>query len=168
MNAHWAYARGFTGAGEVTGMTDTGIYAAHREFAGRLHGETLYTVVSDDTTGDGVPEITLVKVKDEAPRDGYPEEVEPEQNENCSGILCKFYLYNHGTLMASLAVGARDGVDAHGLAFDARLLFQPIRQAGLIGQRAYHHPDGSDAHWVTRHDLVMLLGAWRPSSPTAG
>ena len=152
MNAHWAYARGLTGAGEVTAITDTGIYAAHQEFAGRLHDETTYTVLRDDET---YPEFH--KVGDKDPSTAYPT-VTPDTSE-CEGIYCKFYLYEHGSLMASVAVGARNGVDAHGVAFDNRLVFRPYRQHGTnTGACHYHLPDQIHREITSWHQIVRQSG----------
>ena len=164
MNAHWAYARGLTGQGEVIGMTDTGLYAAHGEFRGRLHGETIYTVIDDDMDGNGAPEHSYRRLADHPLNGAYPAHPQADQRA-CLGALCKFYEYSHGSAMASLAVGARNGVDAHGIAFDAKLAFWPVRQHGAdppIGGYHYHLPDGSTMGRVTRHDLVRHLGLLAP------
>ena len=163
MNAHWAYARGLTGEGEVIGMTDTGIYAAHAEFEGRLHGETIYTVIDDDMDGDGAPDHSYWRLADHPLADAYPANPQPD-DQNCSDALCKFHDYSHGSQMASIAAGGRDRTDAHGLAFDAKLVFWPYRQRGSAstGQIPYHLPDGS-SHWETsRHDLVRQVGELAP------
>ena len=163
MNAHWAYGRGVDGTGEITGMLDTGIYAAHEEFAGRLHDETVYTVLGDDTDGDGWPQFSYFKVGEKDPATAYPE-AQADSNSGCQGVRCKFYEYSHGSLMASLAVGARNGADAHGGAFGAKLLFRPFRQQGtLIGGIHYHPPGGITQPWlISRHQIVRQLGDISP------
>ena len=164
MNAHWAYARELTGVGEVVGMTDSGLYAAHEEFAGRLHDETVYTMIGDAADGD--KEVTFARVADGPPDGRYPTDVRPDQDVYCEGIGCKFDLYNHGTAMASAAVGARNGTGAHGLAFGAKLLFRPDYQYDGevdVGAFYYHPPDRRwPANMVTRHDLVMQVGDAAP------
>ena len=163
MNAHWAYARGATGEGETVGMTDTGLYAAHEEFSGRLHDETVYTVIGDDTNGDGSPEYSYFKVGENPPSAAYPS-AQPDDDTRCEGVFCKFYYYSHGTQMGSLAVGARNGVDAHGVAFGARLLFRPYRQQGsLIGVDYYLSPgETPNPEAPTRHELVRQVGDMVP------
>ena len=158
LNAHWAYARGLSGAGETAGMVDTGLYAAHEEFAGRLHDETVYTVLGDDTDGDGWPQFSYFKVGERDPASAYPE-AQPESNAGCQGVFCKFYEYNHGSLMASLAVGARNGAGAHGVAFGAKLLFKPFRQRGTLIGGPYYHPPGDKQPWrISRHQVVRQVG----------
>ena len=163
MNAHWAYGRGVDGTGETTGMLDTGIYAAHEEFAGRLHDETVYTVLGDDTDGDGWPQFSYFKVGEKDPATAYPE-AQADSNAGCQGVRCKFYEYSHGSLMASLAVGARNGADAHGVAFGAMLLFRPFVQQGtLIGGIHYHPPGDITQPWrISRHQIVRQLGDISP------
>ena len=158
MNAHWAYARELTGAGEVVGMTDSGLYAAHEEFAGRLHDETVYTVIGD--AADGGTEVSFAKVGEAEPSERYPTDVQPDPDAYCEP--CKFELYNHGTATASIAVGARNRTGAHGLAFGAKLLFRPMVQFDGdvdVGSFEYHTPH---RRWppslVTKHDLVMQVG----------
>ena len=162
MNAHWAYARGVTGQGEVIGMTDTGIYAAHGEFEGRLHGETIYTVINDDMDGDGAPDHSYWRLTDHPLAGAYPANAQPDDR-TCLEALCKFYDYSHGSQMASIAAGARNDIDAHGLAFDAKLVFWPFRQRGSsrIGRIHYHPPDGSNGE-TSRHDLVRQVGVLAP------
>ena len=167
MNAHWAYARGVDGSGETTGMVDTGLYAAHQEFAGRLHDETVYTVVRDVSTdprfNDHYTEYPKVGEKD--PATAYPY-VSPDPNVNCQGVFCRFHQYNHGTLMASLAVGARNGAGAHGMASGAELFFRPFRQYGpnmTIGAIYYHPPGGIVWPWlVSYHQIVRQVGDLAP------
>ena len=163
LNAHWAYARGVDGSGEATGMVDTGLFAAQEEFAGQLHDETVYTVIADDTDGDGLPEYSFFKVGEKDPATAYPE-VAPEPNDGCLGVQCKFYNYHHGTLMASLAAGAPNGKGARGSAFGTKLVFRPMRQHGtLIGVRYYHPPGAiTQPHLVSRHQIVRRVGDIAP------
>ena len=158
LNANWAYARGLTGEGETVGMVDTGIYAAHEEFSGRLHDETVYTVLGDDTDGDGWPQYSYFKVGENDPSGAYPVAA-PARNASCMGVFCKFYEYQHGSLMASLAVGARDGADAHGVAYGAKLLFRPFRQQRTLIGSIYFHPPGEIVpHLTSRHQIVREVG----------
>ena len=162
MNAHWAYARGLTGEGELVGMTDTGLYAAHQEFSQRLHEETVYTVIADDADGDGDPDYRYPKVADQSPDSAYAP-AQPDPDNRCSGVFCKFYQYQHGSLTASLALGARNGNDAHGVAFDARLVFWPFRQTGSTIGASYYNPPGDDSGpGITYHGGVRRTGDLAP------
>ncbi len=156
MNAHWAYARGLTGAGESTAITDIGIYAAHEEFAGRLHDETIYTVLVD---GAAYPEYH--KVSDRDPATAYPGAA-PDDSQ-CEGNECKFYSYEHGSLMASVAAGARNRAAAHGVAFGNKLLFRPTRQHGTnLGACYYHLPDRVHLEITSWHQIVRQVGDLAP------
>ena len=167
LNAHWAYARGLDGSGETTGMVDTGLYAAHREFAGRLHDETVYTVVHDVSIDARINDhyTEYLEVGEKDPATAYPH-VAPDPNVHCEGVFCRFHQYNHGTLMASLAVGARNHAGAHGMAFGAELLFRPFRQYGpnaTIGT-LYYHPPGDIVwrHLISYHQVVRQVGDLAP------
>ena len=159
MNADWAYARGLTGEGETVGMVDTGIYAAHEEFAGQLHDEAVYTVLSDDTNGDGWPQFSYHKAGEKDPSSAYPP-ASPETNASCQGVYCKFYEYSHGSQMASLAAGARNELGAHGAAFGAKLNFRPFRQRGTDIGRVRYHPPPPEPPGVgtSRHQVVREVG----------
>ena len=166
-NAHWAYARGVDGSGELTGIVDTGIYAAHEEFAGQLHDDTVYTVVNGVTTDARLNHSysDYYKVGEKDPATAYPD-VDPDHDANCQGIYCRFYQYNHGSLMASLAVGARNDADAHGVAFGAELFFRPFRQYArnpTIGP-IYYHPPGDIVwrHLTSYHQIVRQVGDLAP------
>ena len=167
MNAHWAYARGLDGSGETTGMVDSGLYAAHEEFAGRLHDETVYTVVHDASPNAVFNHYytEYPKVGEKDPATAYPH-VSPDPNIWCQGVTCRFYQYNHGTLMASLAVGARNRAGAHGTAFGAELFFRPFRQYAFnmtIGPLWYHPPgDVVSRHLVSYHQIVRQVGDLAP------
>ena len=158
MNAHWAYARGVDGSGETTGMVDTGLYAAHQEFAGGLHEETVYSVLGDDSVNYGYPQFFKVGERD--PPTAYPA-LDPDPF--CRGVQCKYLDYEHGTLMASLAVGGRNGAGAHGMAFGADLLFRPFRQLAPGGTKIgaiWYHPPGDiiDPDLVSFHQVVRQVG----------
>lgn len=161
MNAHWAYARGLTGAGESIGMTDSGLYAAHEEFAGRLHPETRYTVIADGDGDPNAPGYSYFTVAERAPATAYPP-VQADTSPRCldsGGRNCKFLDYGHGTSMASAAAAARNGRHAHGMAFDASLLFWPDTEwdSGR-GFTWYHGPWGGPIHGESRHDRVRHVG----------
>ena len=136
MNAHWAYARGLTGAGESIGMLDTGLYAIHEEFKDGLHGETRYTVIGEAANDPTQVTHTYFNLAERAPAGAYPLAPRPDNSQACNqgrgGIACKFYDYGHGTAMASTAAARRNDKHAHGMAFDAKLLFLPTRERGSL------------------------------------
>ena len=162
MNAHWAYARGVTGTGEAIGMLDTGLYAVHQEFEGGLHGETIYTVISDGDGDPDEPKYSYFRVADRAPASAYPAAPRADTSADCrnrGGVWCKFYDYGHGTQMGSVAAAVRNGRHGHGMAFDARLLFWPHRQWDTNeGIAHYHGPWEHTAPTETWHDRVRLVG----------
>ena len=164
MNAHWAYARGITGAGESIGMVDTGIFALHEEFDGRLHDEAIYTVIDDGPDDPNVPTYTYYKAGERAPFDAYPAAPKPDDSDHCRNTrICKYRDYGHGTSMASVAVGNRNRRHGHGLAFDASLLFRPTRQVGmLIGATWYHGKLEGEQNETSRHDRVRNVGDFVP------
>ena len=164
MNAHWAYARGVTGAGEAIGMVDTGLYALHEEFDRRLHDETIYTVIDDDAADPNRPAYSYFKAGDRAPGDAYPAAPQADRSDHCRTTRrCKYLDYGHGTKMASTATGSRNGRHAHGMAFDAKLLFRPSYQRGAnIGASWYHGPHGRTVSGITRHDRVRNVGDLAP------
>ena len=173
MNAHWAYARGLTGAGESIGMVDTGLYAAHEEFAGALHPETIYTVISDGETDPNVPRFSYIRVGDRDPAGAYPP-VQADTSPRCINsnfrVCSKFLDYGHGTAMASTAAARRNGRHAHGMAFDARLLFRPYREwesgpgarPGVAATVAYHGPWDRAEQGESQHDRVRKIGDLAP------
>ena len=166
MNAHWAYARGVTGAGESIGMTDTSLYAAHEEFEGRLHPETLYTVIDDSPRDPNLPRYAYFKVGERAPATAYPRAPSADSSDACrNGRPCKFDQYGHGTAMASTAAARRNRRHAHGMAFGARLLFWPLREFDSLeadvcreGCATYHGPWDRTASGQSWHDRVRLIG----------
>ena len=173
MNAHWAYARGLTGAGETIGMVDSGLYAAHEEFAGALHPETIYTVISDGETDPNVPRFSYIRVADRDPAGAYPP-VQEDTSPECVGSnfrrCSKFLDYGHGTGMASTAAARQNGRHAHGMAFDARLLFRPYQEwesgpgarPGVTTVIQYHGPWDRPAQGESWHDRVRKIGDLAP------
>ena len=165
MNAHWAYARGLTGEGETVGMVDTGLYALHEEFAGRLHDETIYTVIAElsEDPLTKAHDVQFFKIGDRAPADAYPT-LGDDTSEACrarSGIFCAYYWYGHGTAMASTSVAARNGRHGYGMAFGAQLLFRPFYHPGTIHRwMEYFVPSypGEKSPSLTRHQRVRNVG----------
>ena len=149
-------------------MVDTGLYAAHEEFAGRLHDETVYTVVYDLVANAYYNnyESDYFKVGQRAPATAYPDYLSPDPNPYCQGIGCRYYQYNHGSLMASLAVGSRNDADAHGVAFGATLFFRPFRQyvQNLTIGALYYHPPGDIVwrHLISYHQVARQVGNLAP------
>jgi len=88
INAQYAYARGYTGAGQKIAVLDTGIDTDHAEFAGQLNADLTGT---DLQSGDSDPN---------------------------HGILQD----DHGTMVASIAAGAKDGSGMHGVAYGAEVI----------------------------------------------
>jgi subtilase-type serine protease len=93
IGAQYAYARGHTGKGVLVAVLDSGLYARHPEFAGRVAGGWNFE-------------------EDQSPED-YSD---TELDDNTGRIQ------GHGTHVAGIIAANRDGVRMHGVAFDARLL----------------------------------------------
>ena len=92
INAQAAYDRGYTGAGVVVGVVDTGMQMDHPDLIGQLSLFSLDGILGGPVTYD---------------------------------------LNGHGTHVAGTIAAARDGVNTHGLAYDARLA--PLRLLGDNG-----------------------------------
>ncbi|MGR3912957.1 MAG: S8 family serine peptidase, partial [Gammaproteobacteria bacterium] len=106
INAAAAYARGATGAGEIVAVTDTGIRDSHREFWVRdKDGVVTGNKATVTTFGEGLFGDLVYKPTGDQLR--------------------------HGTAVAALIAGARDGEDVrknmHGVAFGASLFFRQFR-----------------------------------------
>ncbi len=108
INAAAAYARGATGAGETIIMMDSGIRETHREFARSV----------DPATSEVIPHA--VRSKQTAP--GYT----PSDTQK-----------GHGTAVAAIAVGRRNGEGMQGVAFKADLHFIEVNLAGPPGPGGY-------------------------------
>jgi len=93
IGAQYAYARGQTGRGVLVAVLDSGLYARHPEFAGRVAGG--WNFQADQAAWD------------------YSD---TERDEG-TGLIT-----GHGTHVAGIIGAARDGVQMHGVAYDARLL----------------------------------------------
>ena len=92
INAQAAYDRGYTGAGVVVGVVDSGMQMDHPDLVSQLSGISLDGILGGPVTYD---------------------------------------LNGHGTHVAGIVAAARDGVNTHGVAFDARLA--PLRLLGDDG-----------------------------------
>ena len=93
INAAEAYAKGWTGKGAVLGVVDTWQQTDHPELDGKYKYYKNYTRQTD-TDGDGV----------------YDSRIEPDKTQI------------HGTHVAGIIAGKRDGSGTHGVAFDAELV----------------------------------------------
>lgn len=126
VNAHYAYARGATGAGITIGIIDDGVDADHPALAGKIHPESFYV-------------------------DGYDPDFNACDTRAVDGS-CLDDGPAHGTYVAGIMAGRRnEDVDAaagdspamHGVAFDAELfsagiplsdapdVYEPVEPAGL-------------------------------------
>lgn len=93
INAQYAYARGYTGKGVLVAILDSGLYALHPEFRGRVAGGYNYD--------DDLP-----------PWDFSDTEIDSE-----TGLL-----EGHGTHVAGIVAASRDGAGMHGVAYESSLL----------------------------------------------
>uniref|UniRef100_UPI0033414E03 S8 family serine peptidase n=1 Tax=Castellaniella defragrans TaxID=75697 RepID=UPI0033414E03 len=93
INAQYAYARGYTGQGVLVAVVDSGLYAQHPEFLGRVFGGWNF-------------------IDDQEPWDYSDTELD-----ETTGLVV-----GHGTHVAGIIGAARDGVQMHGVAYDASLL----------------------------------------------
>ncbi|WP_263263433.1 autotransporter serine protease [Pseudomonas sp. RIT-PI-S] len=106
INADQAYAGGYTGKGVKLGIFDQPVYAAHPEFSSNGKVTTLVTSGIREYTDPYIP----VHAGDPFRYDGSP-------SIDSSG---KFG--NHGTHVAGIAAGDRDGGPMHGVAFNAQII----------------------------------------------
>ncbi|WP_340622237.1 autotransporter domain-containing protein [Xenorhabdus siamensis] len=106
IHADEAYAKGYTGKGIKLGIFDQVVYAKHPEFVGKDKVINLYTF--------GIREYTdpyiAVKKGDPFSYDGTP-------SRQLGGKLG-----NHGTHVAGIAAGSRDGGKMHGVAYNAQII----------------------------------------------
>lgn len=123
VKAHYAYARGATGAGVTVGIVDSGVDAGHPEFEGRLHADSYHTCDRDgDCPPSGKVELqthgTHVGGVIAANRDAMPDGPatlvptdDPDPAPDCTGDSCAD--------PGSGFIG--DPHPMHGVAFDAQL-----------------------------------------------
>ncbi|MEE2951408.1 MAG: S8 family serine peptidase [Pseudomonadota bacterium] len=124
MNASYAYALGYTGEGIKLGEVDSGIYAAHPEFAdGRIHPLD----ISGTYLNDGYRYENLHWEWDgnswhlvsEGPWD--PSRFEANESFDTPGVYDGSINGTHGTHVGGSIAAARDGKGMHGVAFLADL-----------------------------------------------
>ena len=96
INADKAYARGWTGAGSVLGVVDTYQQTDHESLDGQYEWYNNYVRYEDGTLDDNGNELGTVA--------------------NGGGNV------SHGTHVAGIVAGKRDGTGFHGVAFDSKLV----------------------------------------------
>ncbi|MCU7646334.1 autotransporter domain-containing protein [Pseudomonas aestus] len=106
INADSAYAAGYSGKDVKLGIFDQPVYAKHPEFAGKDKIVTLITSGTRQYTDPYIP----VKAGDAFRYDGSP------------SVGSDGKLGSHGTHVGGIAAGNRDGVQMHGVAFDAQII----------------------------------------------
>jgi len=106
IHADSAYAAGYSGKGVKLGIFDQPVYAAHPEFAGKDKIVTLVTSGIRQYTDPYIP----VKAGDAFRYDGSP------------SVGSDGKLGSHGTHVGGIAAGNRDGVEMHGVAFNAQVI----------------------------------------------
>ncbi|MCP4394018.1 MAG: S8 family serine peptidase [Alphaproteobacteria bacterium] len=104
INAQYAYAKGFNGAGITIGVLDTGIDIGHSEFIGQLNGDLTNTNQQGIVDGEVAPAI------------------DDPDHDVADGL--------HGTNVAGTIAANRDGNTMHGVAYEATIL--PYRM-GVTG-----------------------------------
>ncbi|MGB6008920.1 S8 family serine peptidase [Castellaniella sp.] len=93
IGAQYAYARGYTGKGVLVAVLDSGLYARHPEFAGRVAGGWNFRA-------------------DQRPWDYADTDLDDDTG----------WIEGHGTHVAGIIGAARDGVQMQGVAYEASLL----------------------------------------------
>lgn len=106
IHADSAYAAGYSGKGVKLGIFDQPVYAAHPEFAGKDKIVTLVTSGIRQYTDPYIP----VKAGDAFRYDGSP------------SVGSDGKLGSHGTHVGGIAAGNREGVEMHGVAFNAQII----------------------------------------------
>ncbi|CRI55396.1 membrane protein [Pseudomonas sp. CCOS 191] len=106
INADSAYAAGYSGKDVKLGIFDQPVYAPHPEFAGKDKIVTMVTSGIRQYTDPYIP----VKAGDAFRYDGSP------------SVGSDGQLGSHGTHVGGIAAGNRDGVEMHGVAFDAQII----------------------------------------------
>jgi subtilisin family serine protease len=102
--AAYAYDRGITGKGVTIAVIDTGVATGNAEFAGRISPDSKAFENKIARCATCAPEIVTFPLED---------------------------VKGHGTQVASVALGARNGSGVHGMAYDATLLALKIAAPDL-------------------------------------
>ncbi len=131
INADAAYQRGLTGAGIRLAVLDSGTWLEHPELAGKGHAALLLQERLEDGSlcpedapfsgpgacvrrSGGDPALEAVIIDDDVPEE-IRQRIEQEYGEAGS------HPDPHGTLVAGVIAGNRDGQGMHGVAFNANL-----------------------------------------------
>ncbi|MER1966835.1 S8 family serine peptidase [Castellaniella sp. GW247-6E4] len=125
IRAQYAYARGYTGKGVLVAVLDSGLYAQHPEFMGRVAGGWNFR-------------------PDQQPWDYADTELDDEP---------PHWIEGHGTHVAGIIGAARDGVQMHGVAYEA----------SLLGVRTDFDRDGPAFDYAIRAGAQVLNGSYGPS-----
>lgn len=126
IGAQHAYARGYTGKGVLVAVIDSGLYAQHPEFQGRVAGGWNF-------------------LPDQQPWDYADTELSEDP---------PYWIDGHGTHVAGIIGAARDGVQMHGVAYDALLL----------GIRADTDRDWTAFDYAIRMGAKVLNGSYGPDA----
>lgn len=133
-NAFPAYLKGLTGKGIIVAVVDSGLYAAHPEFAGRI-SPALWNF------GD-----------DQSPTDVNPTQ-EPDGSYTTSS--------GHGTHVTGIIAAARDGVGMEGIAYEATVL--PLRAIGVSNNDAERPITNQALLYAVRHGASVINGSYGPN-----
>ncbi|QQP96917.1 autotransporter domain-containing protein [Lysobacter enzymogenes] len=155
INAHYAYARGLTGAGVAIGQYDTGVGLDHPEFAGR--GHVALTLAEPGCSVD--PSLAVMRGPGRcfATRGDVPI-IGTEYVYPFNGANYNYTEYgNHGTHVAGTMVAQRDGQGMHGVAFGSRLV-----TARFFGDTVYRWDQDSSGKWQHNYIAGSAYGSEKP------
>ncbi|MDU4095368.1 MAG: S8 family peptidase, partial [Pantoea sp.] len=147
INADQAYAAGYSGKGVKVGIFDQSVYAKHPEFVGTDKVKNLVTEGIRAYTDPYIP----VKAGDAFRYDGTP------------SIDSDGTLGSHGTHVAGIAAGSRDGGVMHGVAYNAQIISaengDPGPEDGIIlGNDGAVYKAGWDA--LRKSGVRIINNSW--------
>ncbi len=128
IRAQFAYARGYTGKGVLVAVLDSGLYAQHPEFRGRVAGGWNFR-------------------NDQQPWDYSDTELDEDDDHD------PHWIEGHGTHVAGIIGAARDGVQMHGVAYEA----------SLLGLRLAFDEDRPAFDYAIRAGAQVLNGSYGPN-----